>query len=134
MDRITIGKLFELYCDIFEKFGPHLWKESDEMLDYYVFEVTDISIGYCSKDILTKFLDQGFIDEIIFKRSLLLLQEYRTVSSIPSLRNTESIRNSSKWRELMELSDGIKKLIKTRWTDEQLQIIFEIDQPTGLII
>ena len=134
MDRITLGKLFELYFNTFEKFGLHLLEETDEMLGYYVFEATDISIGYCSKRILTKFLDEGIIDEIIFERSSSLLEDFRRIASTTSLRNVESIRISTEWRELMELSDGIKKLIKTRWTDKELRTVFELDQPTGLII
>jgi len=134
MKRITLGKLFELYFDTFEKFGLHLLGESDEMLNYYVFESADISIGYFSERVLTKFLDEGIIDEIIFDKSSLLLVGFRKIASDNSLRNVEAVRNSPQWRALMELSDGIKSLIKARWTEEELYAIFTLEQPTGLTI
>lgn len=134
MDKITLGKLFELYFDTFEKFGLHLMEESDEMLVYYVLEATDISVGYCSKRILTKFLDEGIIDGIIFEMSSSLLEDFRRIARTNPFRNVEAIRISPEWRALMELSDRIKELIKARWTDEELRAIFGFDQPTGLII
>ncbi len=134
MNEITLGKLFELYVNIFDKFGIYLLNETDEMLDYYVFEATDINIGYCSRRILMRFLEEGLIDENIFENSLLFIKKFRKLESTMLIRNAESIRNSFEWMKLMELSDNIKNMIKTRWTNEELQWIFKFEQSTNLNI
>jgi len=132
MNGITLGKLFSLYVDIFDKFGLHILNETDQMINYYVFEATDVNIGYCSRRILTKFLDEGIIDENIFESSSLLLENFRRLEDTMPIRNTESIKSSLEWKKLMELSDNIKKMIKDKWTDEELQAIYKFDQPVNL--
>lgn len=132
MNGITLGKLFSLYVDIFDKFGLHILSETDQMINYYVFEATDVNIGYCSRRILTKFLDEGIIDENIFESSSLLLENFRRLEDTMPIRNTESIKSSLEWKKLMELSDNIKKMIKDKWTDEELQAIYKFDQPVNL--
>ena len=132
MKEITLGKLFGLYVDIFDKFGLYLLNETDQMINYYVFEAMDVSIGYCSRRILSKFLDEGIIDEEIFESSLLLSEKFRRLEDAMLIRNAESIRNSLEWKKLMELSDNINKMIKTKWTDEDLQAIFKFEQPVNL--
>ena len=91
MNKITLGKLFELYVDTFNKFGLHLLDETDQMINYYVFEETDINIGYCSKRILIKFLEEGIIDEEIFEKSLLLLENFRKLEAEMLIRDAESV-------------------------------------------
>ncbi|MDL2302585.1 hypothetical protein LJC58_09575 [Lachnospiraceae bacterium OttesenSCG-928-D06] len=127
MNRITFGKLFELYCDIFETFGIYLLHETDEMIDYYVFEATDINIGYCSGRILNLFLDEGIINEEISADSSLLLKKFRSIENT-DLWNAESVKNSLEWLELMEQSEKIKKMIKAKWTDEELEEIYRFNQ------
>ena len=85
MNEITLGKLFELYVNIFDKFGIYLLNETDEMLDYYVFEATDINIGYCSRRILMRFLEEGLIDENIFENSLLFIKKFRKLEDMHKL-------------------------------------------------
>lgn len=131
MNKITLGKLFELYVDIFDKFGVHILNETDQMINYYVFEATEVGIGYCSRRILNKFLDEGIIDEDIFESSLLLLEKFRNLENTMPIRNAESIKSSLEWNKLMELADNIKKMIEDKWTDEEMQAIFRLEQPVN---
>lgn len=132
MNRITLGELFRLYIDIFDKFGLHLLNETDQMVNYYVFEATDVNIGYCSRSVLTIFLDQGIIDEDIFEHSLLLLEKFRLLEDIMPIRSAKYVKNSMEWKKVMELSDSIKKKIETKWTDEELQAIFKFAEPVSI--
>ncbi len=131
MNKITLGKLFELYVDTFNKFGLHLLDETDQMINYYVFEETDINIGYCSKRILIKFLEEGIIDEEIFEKSLLLLENFRKLEAEMLIRDAESVRKSFEWKKLMEWSDDVKKMINNKWTNEELKEIFKFEQPVS---
>lgn len=131
MNKITLGKLFELYVDTFNKFGLHLLDETDQMINYYVFEETDINIGYCSKRILIKFLEEGIIDEEIFEKSLLLLENFRKLEAEMLIREAESVRKSFEWKKLMEWSDDVKKMINNKWTNEELKEIFKFEQPVS---
>lgn len=134
MNRITLGKLFELYVDIFDKFGLHLLTERDQIINYYVLEVTDISIGYCSDRILVKFLENGMIDERIYEVSQIFLKKFRKLETVMLTWDAESIKNSSNWKKLMEMSDNIKGMIRIKWTEEELKEIFKFEQPVNLEI
>ncbi len=134
MNKITLGKLFSLYVDVFDKFGLHLLNETDQMINYYVFEATEINIGYCSRRILTIFLDEGIIDEDIFEYSVLLLEKFRVLAHVIPIRNAEYIKNSTEWKKLMELSDNIKRMIETKWTNEELQMIFKFEKLVPLAL
>lgn len=131
MNKITLGKLFELYVDTFNKFGLHLLDETDQMINYYVFEETDINIGYCSKRILIKFLEEGIIDEEIFEKSLLLLESFRKLEAEMLIREAEFVQKSFEWKKLMEWSDDVKKMINNKWTNEELKEIFKFEQPVS---
>ena len=134
MKHITLGKLFELYVDIFDKFGLYLIKENDQMIEYYIFETTDINIGYCSNRILTIFLENGIIDEEIFDKSSEFLEKFRALERTTLKWNIDLIRQSFEWKQLMILSDRIKKKIENKWTDKELEEIFELDQLVDLEI
>lgn len=134
MNKITLGKLFSLYVDVFDKFGLHLLNETDQMINYYVFEATEINIGYSSRRILTIFLDEGIIDEDIFEYSVLLLEKFRVLAHVIPIRNAEYIKNSTEWKKLMELSDNIKRMIETKWTNEELQMIFKFEKLVPLAL
>ncbi len=131
MNKITLGKLFELYVDTFDKFGLHLLDETNQMMEYYIFEATDINIGFCSKPILIEFLEEGIIDEEILEKSSLLLDNFRKLEDGMPVRDAESVRKSFEWKQLMEWSDDIKKLINNKWTNEELKEIFSFDQPVN---
>lgn len=126
--EMTLGKLFGLYINIFDEFGLHLLNETDQMIEYYVFEETDVNIGFCSSRILNKFLEEGIINEDIFENSSLLLEKFRKLEGTMQIRNAESIRNSFEWKEMMELSDCIREMIKTKWTAEELSAILNSEQ------
>ena len=132
MREITLGKLFELYVNIFDEFGLHLLNETDQMIEYYVFEETDVNIGFCSGRILNKFLEEGIIDEDIFENSSLLLERFRQLEGTMPIRNAEFIRNSLEWKKMMELSDCIREMIKAKWTAEELNTILNSEQPINL--
>ena len=126
-----LGKLFQDYFNVFIEFGSHILKESDKMIGYYVFEETDINIGFCSKRILLNLLDVGIIDEFIYEKSDLLFKKFRALENT-SLWNLDSVKSSPEWREVLELSDEIKQLIEIKWTPEEIQAIFEFTDPTNL--
>lgn len=133
MNKITLGKLFQLYYDTFKKFGIHLLDKTDEMLTYYVFEETDINIGFCSPQILKYLLNEGIIDESICEASSLFLIKFRELNDT-ALWNMEAVKTSPEWRAIMKQSDEIRVMIENRWTDEELHAIFEIKQPVDLNI
>ena len=126
--EMTLGKLFGLYINIFDEFGLHLLNETDQMIEYYVFEETDVNIGFCSSRILNKFLEEGIINEDIFENSSLLLEKFRKLEGTMQIRNAEAIRNSFEWKEMMKLSDCIREMIKTKWTAEELNAILNSEQ------
>ena len=128
---MSLGKLFENYYNIFMDFGTNVLSESDEIIGYYVFDITDISIGFCSKRVLKCLLGEGIIDEPICDASSLLLAKFRALEGT-SLWNVEAVKTSCEWMEVLKLADEIQKMIKIRWTYEELQAIFGLRQSMEL--
>ena len=83
---------------------------------------------------MTIFLEEGIIDEDIFEYSVLLLEKFRVLAHVIPIRNAEYIKNSTEWKKLMELSDNIKRMIETKWTNEELQMIFKFEKLVPLAL
>ena len=73
-------------------------------------------------------------DEDIFEYSVLLLEKFRVLAHVIPIRNAEYIKNSTEWKKLMELSDNIKRMIETKWTNEELQMIFKFEKLVPLAL
>lgn len=116
MNKITNGKLFELYLDTLDRCGQKTRNLSDEMIGYNIFEEFITGMPFFSKESLDKLLDDYLIDEEIYSASEKLKKH---TFSVPGTEhwNIESFKCSKPWDEIIELSDFIKGKIYEEWKD-----------------
>lgn len=126
MNKITIGKLFELYLDTLDKCGENSKNLSDEMIEYNIFEEFIVGVtSFLASNSLDDLLDNGLIDEQIYCNSE-ELRRYTLELDGSNQWNISSFRNAESWNKIMVLSDKIKQQIQQKWNKEEIQEIFSL--------
>lgn len=127
MKILSTGERFALYIDAIYSFGTHLLDLSDEMIAYEVFENFDLSaVSDLHKDNLLLFRFEGWIDLELFENTLALRSRFIDLMN-GDLRSVHACRHSPEWREIMQLSDQIKQMIRMRWSEDELAYLYTLD-------
>ncbi|MCX4341913.1 MAG: hypothetical protein OSJ72_20090 [Lachnospiraceae bacterium] len=115
-----VDKYEKIKEDIYERFvftlnqcGKFLLSATDEVIETCIFEDFDLGIrsDFCD-EILEMFITQGWIDNDIVDKCKQLKSLFLNIdASRAQLWNIGSVRFSSEWREVMELSDEIKSML-----------------------
>lgn len=112
MERISIEKLMELYVDTIGKCGSYLLFEDDEVIEYNIFEEFDTGvISFLHADNLQKLNDAGLISMEIMQKSTTLRNWVQAIQQEGNW-NVHAVRESSKWKKILELSDEIKMMLE----------------------
>ena len=112
MMGITINELMELFVDTLQKCGVHLLTMDDEYIGYCIFEEFDGgAISFLHEDSLLKLREAGLITESISQKSAELRSKFMALENTDQW-NVNSVKCSKAWREVLELSDEIKSLLK----------------------
>lgn len=111
MEKIPTEKLMELYVDTIVRCGTYLLNEDDVVIEYNIFEEFDTGItSFLHADNLQKLYDAGLINnEMLYKSSTLrnMVLELQQGDEW----DVNAVRNSPKWRRVLQLADEIKGLI-----------------------
>lgn len=110
MEEITVEKLFELYTDTLEKCGMYLLDESNETIEYNIFEDFDIGVhSFFHPDNLNILFRNGFISENKLIKSIELRDKIIAIQNSNEWA-IEYFRLSPNWKEALSLCDEIKTL------------------------
>lgn len=123
MEKLSIGGKFDWFLDTLSKSGIFVKKLSDTEIETYIFE--DFIVGVISfmhTKNLQELKEYGIIDDKIMKMSLDLREKTMKLDNT-DLWNIESVKQSSVWLEILELSDEIKSLINVKWTEEEIDYL-----------
>lgn len=97
-------------ADTLMECGEYLLSEDDEMIGCVVFEDFDIDVTSCPSDEnLQLFIDEGMISEAVAEKCRLFRDKARKVLDTPELHSVRAFRSLEEWREIMRLSDEIKR-------------------------
>ncbi|MED1782881.1 hypothetical protein P4V43_13750 [Brevibacillus fortis] len=111
MEQISIEKLMELFVDTIGKCGVYLLFENDEVIEYNIFEEFDTGvISFLHADNLQKLNDAGLISDEIMQKSTILRNWVQTIQQGNNW-NVNAVRNSSEWKNILELADEIKIML-----------------------
>jgi len=125
MEKITVGKLFELYLDTLEKCGEGTKNLSDEMIEYNIFEEFIVGVtSFLENNSLNDLLNNGLIDEQIYSDSK-ELRVYTLKLDGSNEWDISSFKNSKSWEKIIMLSDKIKQQIRQKWSEKEIQEIYE---------
>lgn len=126
MNKITIGKLFELYLDTLNKCGEKTRHMSDELIGYNIFEEFIVgATSFFASNSLNDLLDNGLIDEQIYSDSEKLRKHTLNLDG-SNQWDVSSFRSAESWNEIILLSDKIKEQIRKKWNEEEIEELLKL--------
>ena len=109
MDTLLVGKLWEFYVDTLNKCGTYLLNDSDEVIEYNIFEEFDIGvISFLHDDSLGKLYKNKLISKIEEDEARTLRYLVLGIQD-KNEWNVKSLRTSADWKKILELCDKINK-------------------------
>ncbi|EKM9526067.1 hypothetical protein PV598_000108 [Listeria monocytogenes] len=123
MKKLTVGGKFDWYIDTLEKSGMFILELSNEEIETFIFE--DFIVGvtsFFSKNNLSELKANEIIDEDMEKNAYLLREKVLKIDNT-NLWNINSIRQSSEWLDIFRRSDELKRQLKERWSDEEIEYL-----------
>ncbi|MBF2442455.1 hypothetical protein IBB66_00525 [Listeria innocua] len=122
-NKITVGGKFDWYIDTLEKSGMFILELSNEEIETFIFE--DFIVGvtsFFSKNNLSELKANEIIDEDMEKNAYLLREKVLKIDNT-DLWNINSVRQSSEWLDIFRRSDELKRQLKERWSDEEIEYL-----------
>ncbi|WP_086314428.1 hypothetical protein A5821_001996 [Enterococcus sp. 7F3_DIV0205] len=123
MKKLSLGGKFDWFIDTLNKSGLFILNLSDKEIETFIFE--DLIVGvtsFFSKNNLIELKENGLIDEEIEEKAYLLRKKILNIDNT-DLWNIDSVRQSSEWLDIFELSDELKKKLHERWSDEEIEYL-----------
>ncbi|OEQ70580.1 hypothetical protein [Listeria monocytogenes] len=123
MKKLTVGGKFDWYIDTLEKSGMFILELSNEEIETFIFE--DFIVGvtsFFSKNNLSELKANEIIDEDMEKNAYLLREKVQKIDNT-DLWNINSVRQSSEWLDIFRRSDELKRQLKERWSDEEIEYL-----------
>ncbi|MBC1908689.1 hypothetical protein HCA53_02750 [Listeria innocua] len=122
-NKITVGGKFDWYINTLEKSGMFILELSNEEIETFIFE--DFIVGvtsFFSKNNLSELKANEIIDEDMEKNAYLLREKVLKIDNT-DLWNINSVRQSSEWLDIFRRSDELKRQLKERWSDEEIEYL-----------
>ena len=108
MKELTTKEQYEYFKETFYKFNTTLLNQTDDDIEYIIFEdIIDNVVSFLHTIVIDKLLDEKYINKEVydlccyFRKLFLELEE-------KSLRSATEVRESKNWLDLMKLADEIK--------------------------
>lgn len=123
MKKLSLGGKFDWFIDTLNKSGMFILNLSNKEIETFIFE--DLIVGvtsFFSKNNLIELKENGLIDEEIEEKDYLLRKKILNIDNT-NLWNIDSVRQSSEWLDIFELSDELKKKLHERWSDEEIEYL-----------
>ncbi|EAG7543945.1 TPA_asm: hypothetical protein GYW13_09920, partial [Listeria monocytogenes] len=103
--------------------GMFILELSNEEIETFIFE--DFIVGvtsFFSKNNLSELKANEIIDEDMEKNAYLLREKVLKIDNT-DLWNINSVRQSSEWLDIFRRSDELKRQLKERWSDEEIEYL-----------
>ena len=108
MKELTTKEQYEYFKDTFNKFNTTILNQTDDDIEYIIFEDIIVNvISFLHTIVIDKLLEEKYINKEVydlccdFRKQFIELEE-------KSLRSATEVRKSKEWLELMQLADEIK--------------------------
>ncbi|MBC1571294.1 hypothetical protein HCJ25_06420 [Listeria sp. FSL L7-1426] len=123
MKKLTIGGKFDWFIDTLEKSGMFILELSNEEIETFIFE--DFIVGvtsFFSKNNLDELKANEIIDADMERKAYLLREKVLKIDNT-NLWNINSVRQNSEWLDIFRRSDELKRQLKERWSDEEIEYL-----------
>lgn len=112
MDYIDKNELFEYFIETINSCGLFLLSETDEQIEYNIFEIFDINVHtFLYVDNINVLLSSGLISKSVYHKAELIREMYLKIENTDDW-TVEGVRNSLLWKDIMILCDNIREEIK----------------------
>ncbi|MBC1568156.1 hypothetical protein HCJ20_04425 [Listeria sp. FSL L7-1425] len=123
MKKLTVGGKFDWFIDTLEKSGMFILELSNEEIETFIFE--DFIVGvtsFFSKNNLDELKANEIIDADMERNAYLLREKVLKIDNT-NLWNINSVRQNSEWLDIFRRSDELKRQLKERWSDEEIEYL-----------
>lgn len=111
--NINEYQLYDYFVETINSCGNFILTSNDEEIEYNIFEVFDINVHtFLHIDNLNKLLFNKLISEDVYNKSQLIREKYLEIENTDDW-SIRGVKNSSAWKDIMDLCDSIKQKIKT---------------------
>lgn len=100
---------YELFKNTLEECGTEILLESEDIIEYKLFEEFSVdAVSFLHENMLNALLDEGMIDDEIYKKCKELRSFYLSMQSNSLLLSAKEVKTSEEWKKLMQLSDEVR--------------------------
>ena len=108
MKQLTTKEQYEYFEETFNKFSTTLLNQSDDDIEYIIFEdILDNVISFLHTIVLDELLKEKYINKEVYDLCCDFRKQFIELEENTSGGPTE-IRKSKEWLDLMKLADEIK--------------------------
>jgi membrane protein DedA with SNARE-associated domain len=107
--EISVQELYELYLDTISRCNRNLLNQSDEEIEYQLYEEFEADAWtFLHENSLLKLRNAGYIDDEVVELSKAVREKWLRLENEP--RNAAFVRTNQKWHELFDLCERLAKL------------------------
>ncbi|MHC5215547.1 hypothetical protein ACYSNR_02700 [Enterococcus sp. LJL128] len=124
MKKLTIEQSFKYYLSSLNRLGMKIINLEDKEMKHQIFE--ELAIDYPAS--FSQYTREVLEENDIIDRNISLLSKQLQTKLLELERgevlwNVKAVKTASEWKEVLQLSDEIKKLIHQKWTNEELDFL-----------
>ena len=111
MKELTTEEQYEYFEETFNKFNTTLLNQTDDDIEYVIFEdIIDNVISFFHPIVIDKLLEEKYINKEVYDLCCDFRKQFLELEEKTSVGVTE-VRESKDWLDLMKLADEIKSKI-----------------------
>lgn len=108
MKELTTKEQYEYFKETFIKFNSSLLEQSDDDIEYTIFEdIIDNVVSFLHTIVIDKLLEEKYINQEVYDLTCGFRKQFLELEEKTSGGVTE-VRESKDWLDLMKLADEIK--------------------------
>lgn len=107
MKELTTKEQYEYFKETFIKFNTSLLEQSDDDIEYTIFEdIIDNVVSFLHTIVIDKLLEEKYINKEVYDLTCGFRMQFLELEE-KSLRSATEVRKSKEWLYLMKLADKI---------------------------
>lgn len=108
MKELTTKEQYEYFEETFDKFNTTLLNQTDDDIEYIIFEdIIDNVVSFLHTIVIDKLLEEKYINKVVYELTCGFRKMFLEIEHKSSNTATE-VRESQEWLDLMKLADEIK--------------------------
>ena len=108
MKELKTKEQYEYFEETFNKFNTTLLNQSDDDIEYIIFEdIIDNVVSFLHTIVIDRLLEEKYINKEVYDLCCYFRKQFLELEE-KSLRSATEVRESKDWLDLVKLADEIK--------------------------